>query len=109
MAGLRDSREALRKGAAGCLILDEHFSPEPVRVCADCGRQPGPEGPQFICPSCGKGLCLPSDEREALVRAAVFSGAHIEIVNHSDALMRLGGAGCLLRTAPDRFLRLAAA
>lgn len=109
VAGLRDSREALRTGAAGCLILDEHFSPEPVRVCADCGRRSGAEEPQFLCPFCGKGLCLPRDEREALVRAAVFSGAHIEIVNHSDTLMRLGGVGCLLRTAPDRLLRRAAA
>jgi len=108
VSGLRASREALRKGAAGCLVLDEHFSPEPVRICADCGRPSRPEGPQFICPFCGKGLCLPRDEREALVRAAVFSGAHIEIVNHSDALMRLGGVGCLLRTAPDRLLRRAA-
>ncbi len=109
VSGLQASQEALRKGAAECLILDEHFCPEPVRVCTGCGRRSRPEGPQFICPSCGKGLCLPRDEREALVRAAVFSGAHIEIVNHSDALMRPGGVGCLLRTAPDRFLRRAAA
>lgn len=102
VAGPAAAHQALKEGSADTLILDERFIPEPVRQCVDCGRFSPPASPQFLCPVCGAGLCLPRDEREALVRAAVFSGVHIEIVNHSDALMRLGGVGCILRSAPEQ-------
>lgn len=109
VAGLESSSEVLRKGLADCLIIDEHFCPEPVSRCGVCGRPLLPGSPQIACPSCGDGLCLPSNEREAVVRAAVLGGAHIEIVNHSDTLMRLGGVGCLLRPVPERYLHPMAA
>jgi len=104
VAGAAAARQAMENGTADTLILDEHFSAEPRRQCVDCGRFSAPASPLFLCPVCAKGLCVPRDEREALVRTAVFSGLHIEIVNHSDALMRLGGAGCLLRSAPEQRL-----
>lgn len=102
VAGTAAAHKALKDGSAAALILDERFVPEPVRQCVDCGRFSTPVSPLFLCPICGAGLCLPRDEREALVRAAVFSGVHVEIVNHSDALMRLGGVGCILRSAPEQ-------
>jgi hypothetical protein len=102
VAGAGAALQAVKDGTADILILDERFIPEPVRQCVDCGRFSPPASPQFLCPICGTGLCLPRDEREALVRAAVFAGVHIEIVNHSDALMRLGGVGCILRSAPEQ-------
>ena len=37
------------------------------------------------------------------------SGSEVEIVNHSDALMRLGGVGCLLRFPVPEKYRAAAA
>lgn len=104
VAGLEASREVLSKGLAECLILDEHFCPEPGYKCKVCGGRLPPGSPRSACLSCGSGLCVPYDEREAVVRAAVLGGAHIEIVNHSDALMRLGGVGCLLRPVPERYL-----
>lgn len=102
VAGAGPAHKALKDGTADILILDERFTPEPVRQCVDCGRFSPPASPQFLCPVCGTGLCVPRDEREALVRAAVFAGVHVEIVNHSDTLMRLGGVGCILRSAPER-------
>lgn len=104
VAGLEASWEVLSKGLAECLILDEHFCPEPGYECNVCGGRLPPGSPRSACLSCGSGLCVPYDEREAMVRAAVLGGAHIEIVNHSDALMRLGGVGCLLRPVPERYL-----
>ena len=35
--------------------------------------------------------------REELVRLAERAGIHVEVVQHSDTLMAIGGAGCLLR------------
>lgn len=104
VAGLEASSEVLSKGLAECLILDEHFCPEPGYKCKVCGSRLPPGSPRSACLACGSGLYVPYDEREAVVRAAVLGGAHIEIVNHSDALMRLGGVGCLLRPVPERYL-----
>ncbi|MCG8607039.1 hypothetical protein MJD09_18905, partial [bacterium] len=39
----------------------------------------------------------PEDVREEMVRLAELSGCTVEIVEHSDPLMMMGGAGCLLR------------
>lgn len=43
----------------------------------------------------------PEDIREEMVRRAELSGCTVEIVEHSDALMMLGWAGCLLRYKID--------
>lgn len=99
-AGLEAAMEAVLRGAAEMVLIDSRFVPPPRRHCLRCGRSsPDGAGP-FVCPHCGAAPCLPADDREALVRAAVASGVHVEIVNHSDALMRLGGVGCLLEQRP---------
>jgi hypothetical protein len=41
------------------------------------------------------------DVKEALMRLAGQLECPVEIVEHSDALMSLGGVGCLLRTHID--------
>lgn len=47
--------------------------------------------------------------KEELVRLAVAGGAHVEVVEESEALARLGGVGALLRYAgPDVALAEAA-
>lgn len=104
VAGAAAAHQALKNGTAEVLVLDDRFVAEPLLQCVDCGRFSPPSSSQFLCPICGAGLCLPRDEREALVRCAVFSGVQVEVVNHSDALMRLGGVGCLLRSAPEQRL-----
>ena len=38
--------------------------------------------------------------KEELLRLAGQKERPVEVVNNSDALMSLGGVGCLLRTAP---------
>jgi len=40
------------------------------------------------------------DVREALLRLAGQLERPVEMVEHSDALLSLGGVGCLLRTPP---------
>jgi hypothetical protein len=44
-----------------------------------------------------------------MVRLAEQTGCGVEVVNHSDALMRFGGVGCLLRyLAREQYHRRAA-
>ncbi len=47
---------------------------------------------------CGHESVRPLDVREALLRLAGQSECPIEVVEQSDALISLGGVGCLLRT-----------
>ncbi len=94
-AGLDAALEAVSNGAAEMVLIDSRFAPPPRRSCLRCGRSSPDSGGPFALHA-GR-PCSPADGREALVRAAVAAGVHVEIVNHSDALMRLGGVGCLLR------------
>ncbi|MCS7044043.1 MAG: hypothetical protein NZR01_14750 [Bryobacteraceae bacterium] len=107
VAGMQAALEAVESGAAETVLLDARFVPQPVRSCLRCGRtSPDSAGP-YLCPHCGEAPCLPADGRDALVRAAVAAGVPVEVVDHSDALLRLGGAACLLR--PGRYCRHPAA
>lgn len=99
-AGLDAAMEAVSDGTAEMVLIDSRFVPPPRRNCLRCDRSSPDSGGPFICPHCAAAPCLPADDREALVRAAIGAGVHVEIVNHSDALMRLGGVGCLLRQTP---------
>jgi len=49
------------------------------------------------CPACGSDKLQNLDVREALVRMAEQQGCAVEVVTESEALMRCGGVGCLLR------------
>jgi len=49
------------------------------------------------------------DIKEEMVRLAEQAGCGVEVVEHSDALMQLGGVGCLLRyAAPENYREKAA-
>jgi len=41
-------------------LIDEGWTPDPVRFCTECGEVVGPDG---WCPSCSDGL-IPGDEEE---------------------------------------------
>jgi peptide subunit release factor 1 (eRF1) len=97
VAGTRASVAALAKGQVEVLVLAKGYQPEPGWGCAGCGAiDVGPEVPP-ACPECGATPFERCDLKEELVRLAERSAAEVEIVNHSDDLMRLGGVGCLLR------------
>lgn len=100
VTGLEAARLAVESGEAEVLLIDARFAPDSVRNCLHCGGSCPDGGGPFVCPLCGYGPSLPGDEREALVRAAVAAGVPVEIVNHSDVLMGLGGVGCLLKHGP---------
>jgi hypothetical protein len=75
-----------------------NYQPDPGWSCAHCNAigTKTPETP--ICPQCGHSEVRPIDVREALLRLASQLERPVEVVEQSDALMSLGGVGCLLRT-----------
>ena len=93
--------DALLWGEVDTLIMASSYQPDPGWKCADC-RTLGtgvPETP--VCRHCGKSSVRSMDIREALLRLASQQERPVEVVDRSDALMSLGGVGCLLRTHPD--------
>ena len=56
-----------------------------------------PDQSNRFCSQCGARRIREFNVKEELVRMAEQMESGVEVVNHSDALMRLGGVGCLLR------------
>jgi peptide subunit release factor 1 (eRF1) len=98
VAGAAATLDALRRGEVDTLVMASNYQPDPGWTCTAC-RASGTEPPETsICPQCGKPATRPMDVREELLRLADQLERPVEIVENADALMSLGGAGCLLRT-----------
>ena len=101
VAGSADTLDALRWGEVDTLVMASDYQPDPGWTCTAC-RAIGTEPPETsVCPQCGKSAVRPLDVREALLRLAGQLERPVEVVEQSDALMSLGGVGCLLRTDLD--------
>lgn len=109
VAGTRASLAALSKGQVDVLVLDKGFQPEPGWSCGNCGVIDAGTVFPAACPGCGARPLRRRYLKEDMVRLAEGFGSEVEIVNHSDALMRLGGVGCLLRfLQPESYVAKAA-
>jgi peptide subunit release factor 1 (eRF1) len=65
--------------------------------------------PPNTCPECRTARLRVFDIRGELVRLAEQQQVDVEVVEHNDVLMTLGGVGCLLRyLAPANYLYSAA-
>jgi len=101
VAGSVATLDALRWGEVDTLVMASSYQPDPGWTCTAC-RAIGTEPPETsICPQCGKPSTRPMDVREALLRLAGQLERPVEVVQHSDELISLGGVGCLLRTQLD--------
>jgi len=101
VAGTEDTLDALRWGEVDTLVMASVYQPDPGWTCTACraiGTEPSETS---VCPECGKPSTRPTDIREALLRLAGQLESPVEVVEHSDELMSLGGVGCLLRTQLD--------
>ena len=97
VAGSSATLDALRWGEVDTLVMVNDYQPDPGWTCTDC-QAIGTEAPETsVCPKCGESTVRPLDVREALLRIAGQSECPVEVVEQSDALMSLGGVGCLLR------------
>lgn len=101
VAGSADTLDALRWGEVDTLVMASGYQPDPGWTCTAC-RAIGTEPPETsVCPQCGEPSTRPMDVREALLRLAGQFERPVEVVEHCNALMSLGGVGCLLRTHLD--------
>ncbi len=98
VVGTANTLDALRWGEVDTLVIASDYQPDPGWNCVHC-KNFGIELPETPnCPQCGHSDVRPIDVREALLRLAAQHECPVEIVDQSDALMSLGGIGCLLRT-----------
>lgn len=93
--------DALRWDEVDTLVMASDYQPDPGWACTSC-KTIGTETPETpVCPQCGEPAVRPMDVKEALLRLAGQLECPVEMVEHSDGLMSVGGVGCLLRHRAD--------
>ena len=97
VAGATASLDALRQRRGDILLLARDLLPEPGWRCAACGAIRIEHDAPAACPECGKKAVRLIDAAVELVRLAGQQDCPVEVVEHCDPLMALGGVGCLLR------------
>ena len=97
VAGAAACLDALQQRRADMLLLARDLLPEPGWRCTACGVIRIEHHVPAKCPACGKKSVQPVDATVELVRLAGQQDCPIEVVDHFDPLMALGGMGCLLR------------
>jgi len=109
VAGTHATVEALKAGQADFLVVVKSYDPGQGWECRGCGKMELELPPPNTCPACRTGRLRVFDIRGELVRLAEQQQVGVEVVEHNDALMSLGGVGCLLRyIAPANYLFSAA-
>jgi len=96
-AGAPACIEALRQRRAEVLLFARDYRPTAGWRCVGCGAIHFEVSFPAGCLDCGKAEVRPIDVKEALVRLAGQQDCQVEVVEHCDPLMALGGVGCLLR------------
>ena len=105
-AGTAATLAALRRGQADVLVMDLAYEPGPGWSCRSCGWIDGGSYPPERCPDCEATELHAANLREVMVQFAERQSLEVELVQQSDALMELGGVGCLFRYAtpePNRW------
>ena len=98
VAGSAATLDALRWGEVDTLVMASSYQPDPGWTCTACraiGTEPAETS---VCPHCGNLSVRPMDVRETLLRLAGELECTVEVVQHAEELLSLGGVGCLLRT-----------
>ncbi len=101
VAGTHASAEVLRRGQADVLVMAREYAPGPAWACKPCGAAAETSALVDRCSECGSTELRTVNFKEALISLAERQSVEVEIVQHSDVLMDLGGVGCLLRYATD--------
>ncbi len=97
VAGAAASYQALKDGRVDILVLGKAYDPPAGWTCGKCGATEVEHPAPNSCLWCGKRAIREFNVKEDMVRLAERAGCKVEVVNHSDVLMQLGGVGCLLR------------
>ena len=109
VAGTRACMDAIQTGQADYLVVVKNYDPGKGWECRGCQKMELVAPKPNRCSRCGADRLKEFDIRGELVRRAEQQQVGIEVVEHNDILMSLGGAGCLLRyLAPSCYLTPAA-
>jgi hypothetical protein len=98
-AGTAATVEALRQGQADVLVMARAYEPGPAWACRDCGWAGAMSSAPERCAKCESSEMQSTNLKEVMVKLAERQSLKVELVQHSDVLMDLGGVGCLLRYA----------
>ncbi|MFT5548780.1 MAG: protein required for attachment to host cells [Candidatus Azotimanducaceae bacterium] len=101
VVGAKDCLHNLQLGKVDTLVMLQDYAPDPGWICSTCDEMGETTPKSNICPHCNSRTVRPTDLREELVRQAGKKDCPVEVVEYSDALMELGGVGCLLRFRAD--------
>lgn len=101
VAGAAACLDALRQRRADTLLLARDLVPAKGWRCAACGAIRIEHAEPAACTDCGSNAVMAIDVTVELVRLAGQQDCPIEVVEYCDALMALGGVGCLLRYQID--------
>lgn len=101
VAGSAAALEAFRLRNVDTLVMAQGYRPDPGWICAACKAMGTDVLETPVCPRCDQASVRALDVKEVLLRLAGQLECPVEVVEHSDALMLLGGVGCLLRTRPE--------
>ena len=97
VAGASACMAALREQRADILLLARNLPPRPGWRCVACGAIYMEHQEPAACDQCGNASLRSADATVELVRLAGQQDCPIEIIEHCDPLLALGGVGCLLR------------
>jgi len=98
-AGTVATFEALRRSQADVLVMAREYEPGPAWACGHCGGADAAASRPERCPECDSSEVQSTNLKEVMVKLAERHSLEVELVQHSDVLMELGGVGCLLRYA----------
>lgn len=96
VAGPVSSLAAIRRRQVQSVVMAKDYQLGIAWQCTNCDWLAAPQQEPLRCPDC-RAPVRPVDLKEEIARSAVLNGCGVEIVGHSDELMRVGGVGCLLR------------
>ncbi len=109
VAGTSATMQALKSGQADFLVIAKSYEPGTGWECRRCGKMELALPRPNVCTACRLGVPREFDIREEMVLLAGRLECGVEVVEHSDVLMNLGGVGCLLRfLAPAGYAHAAA-
>lgn len=97
VAGAHASMAAIKAGQADVLVVVKNYDPDRAWECTTCGHAGFDTPLPDACPRCRGSRLREFEVKGELARLAEQRGVAVEVVGHSDALMSLGGVGCLLR------------
>jgi protein required for attachment to host cells len=97
VAGAAACVEALRQRRADVVLLAQDVAARPGWLCAACYAIRIERHAPQTCPECGAKALRLVDPVAEITRLAGQQECPIEVVEHCDPLMALGGIGCLLR------------